>query len=114
MRIRKLTSLFIMVFLAACAQPDPSETVGGGEGIDLGENIAWSPVEGAVEYRVQLWDGVRLLFEEVREQPGLPVTPVMERTLLGVSRVELQVRAVGADGRQIGDVQRRWYPSETG
>jgi hypothetical protein len=71
-------------------------------------------VDGAIEYRVQLWDGVRLLFEETRENPSLTVTPVMERSLQGVERAELQVRGLGPDGQRIGPVQRRWYPLDGG
>lgn len=113
-RSKTLVSLCMMVGLVACAQPDPPAPEPGPSVVELGASIEWAAVEGAVEYRVQLWDGVRLLFEEVRERPGLPVTPVMERSLLGVSRAELQVRAVGPDGRQIGEVQRRWYPADAG
>ena len=64
---------------------------------------------GAIEYRVQLWEGPRLLFEEVREETSLAVTPVMERSLRGVTTAELQVRAIGADGEQLGDAQRQTF-----
>ena len=101
-RSKTLVSLCMMVGLVACTQPDPPPPEPASASVQLGETIEWTEVDGAVEYRIQLWDGVRLLFEEVRERPGLPVTPVMERSLLGVTRVELQVRAVGADGRPIG------------
>jgi hypothetical protein len=102
-------SLCMMVGLVACAQPDPPAPEQAEGGIELGEQVQWTAVDGAVEYRVQLWDGQRLLFEEVREQPVLAVTPVMQRSLPDAGRVELQVRAIGPDGRQIGEIQRRSY-----
>ena len=94
-----LCVLCMIIGLSACTQPDPPAPERPVATIELGEIIEWTPVDGAAEYRVQLWDGARLLFEELREQPALPVTPVMERSLLGVSRAELQVRARGKVSR---------------
>jgi len=111
---RTFVCALIIVGLVACAQPGTPDRETSTTQVDLGSSIEWAAVDGAVEYRVQLWDGTRLLFEEERELTSLPVTPVMERSLLGVSRAELQVRALGADGRQIGELQRRRYPVDAG
>jgi len=108
---RLFSSAFIIAAVGACSQPATPERETPAATVDLGESITWAPVDGAVEYRVQLWDGVRLLFEESREQTMLPVTPVMRRSLVGVTRAELQVRAYAADGGEIGEVQRRLYPA---
>jgi hypothetical protein len=108
-----LFAMFMMMgALGACSQPASEETSAQASPVELGPTLEWDAVDGAIEYRVQLWDGMRLLFEETREQISLPVTPVMERSLLGVESAELQVRAFGPDGRQIGEVQRRAYPRD--
>ena len=107
-----LAVLLMIGALGACSQPASEEPVGQLSTLELGELLEWEPVDGALEYRVQLWDGMRLLFEETREQTSLPVTSVMERSLLGVERAELQVRAFGPDGRQVGEVQRRSWPAD--
>lgn len=112
--IRLLAGLFMIAGLASCTQPEGDRDSRPGAGIDLGPVVEWSPVDGAIEYRVQLWDGVRLLFEETREKPSLVVTPVMERSLQGVERAELQVRGIGPDGERVGPVQQRWYPVDGG
>ena len=89
--IRSLILLTLMGLAAACAQAtreevDPVET----SVIDLGEQLEWSAVDGAVEYRVQVWAQTRLLFEEWREQPVLVITAAMERSLLAVELAEVQ------------------------
>ena len=98
---------------AGCVQGSPDDE-SRGERLDLGSTLEWSEVDGAVEYRVQLWDGPRLLFEEVREDTSLTVSPVMERSLLGVTTAELQIRAIAADGEQVGEVQRQSFGASDG
>lgn len=111
--VRHLCVALIIAAAAACAQGTP-DTPAGNRQVTLGENLRWEPVDGAIEYRVQLWDGTRLLFEEVREQSSLAVTPVMERSMLGAESVEMQVRAIGPDGRQVGEVERRQFTAADG
>lgn len=78
--------------------------------LELPAELSWPVVDGAVEYRVQVWDGTRLLFEEVTMSPPLRVTAAMQRSLLGSSAVEVQVRASAVDGERIGETWRYAYP----
>ncbi|RKZ13917.1 hypothetical protein DRQ53_12635 [bacterium] len=104
----KLILCLMIGGVGACAQGDSDgQQAAGVAQIDLGLQIDWPAIDGAVEYRVQVWDGVRLLFEETREQPVLPVTDSMRRSLTGAVSAGLQVRGFAADGRQIGVVYRR-------
>ena len=101
--------------VAGCTRP-AEEDQPAAEAIilDLGtQRFEWSAVDGAVEYRVQLWSEMRLLFEELREQPFLELTPAMRRSLLGVEVAELQVRAYAADGLVIGSLHRQRFPTPT-
>jgi hypothetical protein len=106
---RKLLLLLMIVGVAACAQgsSDREADVRPAQKLQLGPSLDWPPVEGAVEYRVQVWDGLRLLFEETREQPRLQVTPTMRRSLRGVRQAEIRVQALGADGQAVGAVHVR-------
>ncbi len=112
----KLILCLMIGGVGACTQGDSDGQSGGrSEGqeaagvaqIDLGLQIEWPAIDGAIEYRAQVWDGVRLLFEETREQPALPVTDSMRHSLTGAGSAGLQVRGFAADGRQIGEVYRR-------
>ena len=110
--IRRLILLTMVGLAASCTQATREEAVPVEAGkIDLGEQLEWLPVDGAVEYRVQLWAQTRLLFEELRERPVLVVTLAMERSLLAVGLAEMQVRAYAADGELIGPVQRQEFRS---
>lgn len=73
----------------------------------LEDALRFDAVDGAVEYRVQVWDGLRLLFEETREQPVLAVTPSMRRSLRGATSAEMRVWALGPDGRTLAEPQVR-------
>lgn len=109
MRIgRKLLLWCMIAGSAACAQGSSGSKDGSAasELVPAGR-LEWSPVEAATTYRVQVWDGLRLLFEEEREDPGLVITPSLRRSLEGVHQAELRVQALGADGAPVGDPQVR-------
>jgi hypothetical protein len=108
--------LLLAIIIAAgagCMQESPNEE-SRIERLDLGSTLEWREVDGAVEYRIQLWAGPKLLFEEVREEASLTVSPVMERSVLGVTTAELQIRAIAADGEQVGEVQRQTFGAPDG
>ena len=106
--------LTMLGLIAGCTQrTDEADPAGGARTVDLGQRLEWSVVDGAVEYRVQIWSKTRLVFEELREQPTLVITPAMERSLLLVEVAEMQVRAYAADGGMIGQVQRREFRTLT-
>lgn len=108
--IQYLSLLIVVGLISGCTQTGrEADSAAVANTLDLGQRLEWSAVDGAVEYRVQLWSRTRLLFEELREQPALPITPAMERSLLGVDLAEMQVRAYAADGAMIGEVQRREF-----
>ena len=108
--IRYIGLLIVVGLISGCTQSGhEADSAAVANTLDLGQRLEWSAVDGAVEYRVQLWSRTRLLFEELREQPALPITPAMERSLLGVEVAEMQVRAYAADGAMIGEVQRQEF-----
>jgi hypothetical protein len=112
--IRYLSLLILVGLIAGCTRPDPeADSATVAITLNPGPRLEWLAVDGAVEYRVQLWSGTRLLFEELREQPVLVITPAMERSLLGVAVAEMQVRAYAADGVLIGPVQRQEFRTLT-
>ena len=108
--IQYLSLLIVVGLISGCTQSGrEADSAAVTNTLDLGQRLEWSAVDGAVEYRVQLWSRTRLLFEELREQPALPITAAMERSLLGVDLAEMQVRAYAADGAMIGEVQRQEF-----
>ena len=112
--VRCLGLLIVVGLVAGCTRGErEADPVPESARLDLGPRLEWSAVDGAVEYRIQVWSQTRLLFEELREQTVLAVTPAMERSLLGVEVAEMQVRAYAADGAIIGPVQRREFRTLT-
>ena len=88
------------------SEPEPAP-VEQGLGLKVGDLLEWQAVPSAVEYRVQVWSQMRLLFEQVTTRPRLALTPTMQRSLHGIDSAELRVEALGSDGEPIGETQHQ-------
>ena len=103
MRWGRRTLLVWMIAAAAGCTQESSAPGADDRPVVLPSTLDWPAVDGAVQYRVQVWDGVRLLFEETRDDARLLVTPSMERSLRGADSAQLRVQALGPDGRNVGE-----------
>lgn len=104
--VPKFLCVMLLFGVVACDKGDPVPDPVPPVTIELPARLHWPAVDGAVEYRAQVWDGTRLLFQEPVTRPELRVTPAMQRSLLGASGARLEVRAYAADGRVLGEPWR--------